>query len=147
SAGWPAGGVRGSAGRRGGAGDPRPQLALGGPVAGGGTPRSGGARRSARATRRAAARGARLVVMFSHLRRFTVRDEHGADASLRDLSVDLSAHDYPPVARIIFRHNQRAHLGWEEVRRIELRRRRILVSDFARATRSEERRVGKEGRW
>jgi len=74
------------------------------------------------------------VVMFSHLRRFTVRDEHGADASLRDLSVDLSAHDYPPVARIIFRHNQRAHLGWEEVRRIDLRQRRIIVSDLARAT-------------
>ncbi len=69
--------------------------------------------------------------MFSALRRFRVHDEHGAEATLRDLAVDLSAHDYPPVTHVVMRNK---HLRWEQaVDRIDWRRRRIHVLDLDEA--------------
>jgi magnesium transporter len=75
------------------------------------------------------------MVMFSQLHEFHVRDENGAEARLHDLVVDLSAHDYPPVTRIVFRQHHRAHLHWDAVCRIDWRNHRINVRDLSKATR------------
>ncbi len=78
------------------------------------------------------------MVMFSEMLRFCVRDEHGNTARLRDLAVDLSAHDYPPVTHVVFRSKVRAHLPWEEVVRVDCRHKCIHVTDLAQAVKLQD---------
>ena len=70
--------------------------------------------------------------MFSELRRFRLQDERRRVAQFRDLAVDLSARDYPPVTRLFYRGagKQQAELPWEAVSAFDLRRRRIVVKDL-----------------
>ncbi len=61
------------------------------------------------------------MVMLSQLQRFTLRDEQGRHARLRDLSVALLDGDYPPVTRLYFLklNKQRHSLSWEKVKAID----------------------------
>src|SRR5947209_5923279 len=70
--------------------------------------------------------------MFSELRRFRLADERRRVAQLRDLAVDLSARDYPPVTRLFYRGQgkQQSELAWEAVTSFDVRRRRIVVNDL-----------------
>jgi magnesium transporter len=70
--------------------------------------------------------------MFSDLRRFHLVDERRRVAHFRDVAVDLSARDYPPVTRIFYRgaSKQQSELPWDAVRSVDLRRRRIVVHDL-----------------
>jgi hypothetical protein len=77
------------------------------------------------------------MVLFSELRRFRLEDERRRVARLRDLAVDLSARDYPPVTRLFYRGTfsasarQQSELPWQAVRSFDPRRRRIVVADLA----------------
>jgi CBS domain-containing protein len=70
--------------------------------------------------------------MFSELRRFRLEDERHRAAQLRDVAVDLSAGDYPPVTRIFYRGQakQQSELPWDAVTSLDVRRRRMLVTDL-----------------
>jgi CBS domain-containing protein len=72
------------------------------------------------------------MVMFSELRRFRLQDEQRRVARFRDVAVDLSARDYPPVTRLFYRGpgKQQMELPWEAVRTFDLRRSRIVVKDL-----------------
>ena len=72
------------------------------------------------------------MVMFSELRRFRLQDEQRRTAQFRDLAVDLSARDYPPVTRLFFRGRgkQQMELPWEAVTSFDLRGNRIVVKDL-----------------
>jgi magnesium transporter len=74
------------------------------------------------------------MVTFSELRQFRLRDEGGSEARLRDLAVDLSARDYPPVTRVVFRahHGHHAHVDWNEVHDIDWQKRCMRVTDLSR---------------
>jgi magnesium transporter len=69
--------------------------------------------------------------MISQLLRGYLVDEHGEQARLLDLAVDLSADDYPPVTRLIFRgrDRQQAELPWESVQAASWRAGRLTVAD------------------
>jgi CBS domain-containing protein len=73
------------------------------------------------------------MVMFSELRRFRLQDEQRHIAQFRDLAVDLSARDYPPVTRLFYRGRgkQQMELPWEAVTAFDLRRHRIVVKDLS----------------
>lgn len=75
------------------------------------------------------------MVMLSELLRGHVVDEHGQRARLLDLAVDLSADDYPPVTRLIFRgrDRQQAELPWESVRAANWQAGRLTVPDVRAA--------------
>jgi magnesium transporter len=74
------------------------------------------------------------MVMFSELRRFRVRDQHATEAPLRDLAIDVSAPDFPPVTRLLFRaSNGKSELDWRAVKSIDYRHHRIVVEDFGAA--------------
>ena len=72
------------------------------------------------------------MVMFSELRRFRLQDEQRRVARFRDVAVDLSARDYPPVTRLFYRGpaKQQMELPWEAVTRFDLRRCRIVVKNL-----------------
>jgi magnesium transporter len=72
------------------------------------------------------------MVMFSELRRFRLVDERRRGAQLRDVAVDLSAGDYPPVTRLFFRAQgkQQRELPWDAVTSFDVRRRRMVVKDL-----------------
>jgi magnesium transporter len=72
------------------------------------------------------------MVMFSELRRFRLQDEQRRVARFRDVAVDLSARDYPPVTRLFYRGpgKQQMELPWEAVTTFDVRRSRILVKDL-----------------
>jgi CBS domain-containing protein len=75
------------------------------------------------------------MVMFSKLRRFRLRDEHGAEARLHDLAVDLSGSDYPPVTSVFFRDGrQERALRWDAVTGVDWHTQRIFVPDLSAAS-------------
>lgn len=69
------------------------------------------------------------MVMFSQLRRFDLTDDQGRRSRLVDLGVGLLESDYPPVTRLFFLNetNKKRSLGWDQVRNIDLKARRISV--------------------
>src|SRR4051812_34251165 len=75
------------------------------------------------------------MVMFSELRRFRVRDRRGAQVALRDVAVDLSAPDFPPVTRLLFHKARegRKTLPWQSVTEIDYRHRLLRVEDLSKA--------------
>ena len=77
------------------------------------------------------------MVMFSQLRRFRLQDEHGRQARLTDLSVDLLEGDHPRVTCLYFVNakNQKRSISWQEVSSIDWRKRQIKVADLDRAKR------------
>jgi magnesium transporter len=71
------------------------------------------------------------MVMFSELLRFAVRDGRGAEARLRDVAVDLSSGDYPPVTHLLIRgHGFRRMLKWDAVERVDGDNNCIEVGEF-----------------
>lgn len=75
------------------------------------------------------------MVMLSQLRRFILRDEHGRQGQLIDISVALLEGDYPPVTRVYFLNskNKRHSLPWEKVKSIDWHSRLIEVADLDEA--------------
>lgn len=86
------------------------------------------------------------MVMLSQLRRFEIQDEHGRQASLKDLSVALFDGDHPPVTRVFFVNskNQTHSLPWENVRSIDWSVRQIKVADLKEARRESADSMAKE---
>ena len=71
------------------------------------------------------------MVMLSAFLRFRLADEHKQTAKLVDVALDLAAGDYPPVARLLVRGRTRqSTLEWDQVVRIDWRRRGIVVRDL-----------------
>jgi len=83
------------------------------------------------------------MVMLTELLGYQVRDRQGRHARLADLCVALLEYDYPPVTYLLIsQDNEQKHIDWSEVAAIDGRRRRIEVTDLARAeTISEEKDV------
>jgi len=71
------------------------------------------------------------MVMFSQLRRFTVRDGQGARAELHDVAVDLSSGDYPPVTHLLIRRRHfRRTVNWHAVEHIDWDHNLVYVGEF-----------------
>lgn len=75
------------------------------------------------------------MVMLSELRRLRLVDGQRRAARLVDLVVDLSAGDYPPVTRVLFRdaRGRQMALPWEAVIDTSWRLARLRVTDLATA--------------
>jgi magnesium transporter len=75
------------------------------------------------------------MVMLSELRRLRLVDGQRRAARLVDLVVDLSAGDYPPVTRVLFRdaRGRQMALPWEAVIDTSWRLARLRVTDLAAA--------------
>ncbi|HTD78206.1 MAG TPA: hypothetical protein VK898_11265, partial [Chloroflexota bacterium] len=73
--------------------------------------------------------------MLSELRRLRLVDGQRRAARLVDLVVDLSAGDYPPVTRLLFRdgRGRQMALPWEAVIDTSWRLARLRVTDLATA--------------
>ena len=86
------------------------------------------------------------MVMFSQLRRFDLIDDQGRRASLMDLGVALLDSDYPPVTRLFFLNEskKKRSLAWDQVRDLDLKARRISVSDLKAAQRESTGSLTKE---
>ncbi|MCA1604195.1 MAG: CBS domain-containing protein [Acidobacteria bacterium] len=84
--------------------------------------------------------------MFSQLRRFDLTDDHGRRARLTDLSIALLESDYPPVTRLFFLYeaNKKRSVGWDQVRDVDLKARRISVRDLKEAQRESKDSMAKE---
>lgn len=86
------------------------------------------------------------MVMFSQLRRFDLIDDQGRRASLMDLGVALLDSDYPPVTRLLILNEakKKRSLAWDQVRDLDLKARRISVSDLQAAQRESTGSLTKE---
>jgi magnesium transporter len=73
--------------------------------------------------------------MLSELLRHRLVDRHGHRARLLDLAVDLSAGDYPPVTRLLFRgpRGRQMELPWAAVVSSDWRLGRLRVTDLGSA--------------
>lgn len=68
------------------------------------------------------------MVMLSDFLRFRVQGPSGRWTGLKDVIVDLSAGDYPPVTRLVFRTPKGpTELPWEAVSGVDWRKRRVRL--------------------
>ena len=86
------------------------------------------------------------MVMFSQLRRCDLKDDHGRQARLLDLSVALLDVDYPPVTRIFFLNvkKEKYSLSWDQVHSVDLNSRLIKVRDLQASQKEATHPVAKE---
>jgi magnesium transporter len=70
-------------------------------------------------------------MMLSELLRFTIGDARGQPARLRDLAVDLSAGDYPPITHLFFQHARQPlqRVSWAAVEGIEWSAHKLRIRD------------------
>src|SRR5829696_6454539 len=79
------------------------------------------------------------MVMFTELLRFQVEDGKKRRVPLSDLCIALLEDDYPPVTRVLFHHEGKLRVtDWEEVGRLDRRRRIIEIDDLDLETPEDE---------
>jgi hypothetical protein len=74
-------------------------------------------------------------MMLSEFLRFTITDAREQPARLRDLAVDLSAGDYPPITHLVFQYARQPlqRITWKAVESINWSARHIRVRDLQSA--------------